>query len=858
MRFYKRVSFRIWFYFSLALTLVFGGASYYYTDQQRNLIIESRGRELKEFCRTIAIGVEISLDLQNFNKLRKAVDNFNERGKEFDFLLLSQQSESGAETLFTHVSADSAFQPGQLDSSLYLIRYQSYSSPTMSGRVICGMAKSRIDEQVSSINQPILLTFLLIFMLSFVLFYFLAQGLTRPVSRAIENAHLLGQNKFNDFKISKLRRTDEIGLLEDALFTLRGSLVEQREANSRLINNLENEVSRRTASLNDAFKKLSEAQEIARLSAFTWKEGQKEWSVSSNMNQILCIEPGIAITFDLLNQYVDVEFRSLLSDLFEKARHKQVQQSVRFRPPNAEALWLNINCAFNIDKDVGYFSGSIQDITIQKEAEEEMSRLSLLATNTTNMVIFTDKEERITWVNDSVERLTGYSREELIGKTPRIFQSEKTRKAEKYRISEAIRQHKPIKAEVLNRGRYGNEYWLELYIQPVFDKAGELSGYMAIEIDITERKITEERLRNYVTEIEEKQSIINSINSNLEKLVQEKTHDLEQSMDRLKNSQDELVRKEKMATLGMLAAGIAHEVNTPLGAIKASSENLFYTLDENLRRYFGLLDNSEVQMAFEISERGSVSVRLTTKQEREIVHRLQAELEKVYLPEYAIGLARTLAQLRFEDTASLPEGFFKLAPERMKLIMEMSSSLFSLKLSVANIETAVTRASKIIRALNVYSHGEASAPHAPFDLRDSLNAVADLLSNKLKQGAVFINHIPAGTLALGQEDELSQVWTNLLNNALQASNNKCKIQVHALAGLDGMIKVQVENDGPPIPPEILNRIFEEFFTTKKRGEGTGLGLSIVSRIIERHGGKISCSSQPGSTIFEVTIPAVSA
>jgi signal transduction histidine kinase len=194
----------------------------------------------------------------------------------------------------------------------------------------------------------------------------------------------------------------------------------------------------------------------------------------------------------------------------------------------------------------------------------------------------------------------------------------------------------------------------------------------------------------------------------------------------------------------------------------------------------------------------------------------------------------------------------------MKLIMEMSSSLFSLKLSVANIETAVTRASKIIRALNVYSHGEASAPHAPFDLRDSLYAVADLLSNKLKQGAVFINHIPAGTLALGQEDELSQVWTNLLNNALQASNNKCKIQVHALAGLDGMIKVQVENDGPPIPPEILNRIFEEFFTTKKRGEGTGLGLSIVSRIIERHEGKISCSSQPGSTIFEVTIPAVSA
>ena len=857
MRFYKRISFSIWLYFSIALSLVFAATAFYYSNTQREIITDSRGRELKEFCRTIAIGVEISLDLQNFNKLRKAVDNFYESGRDFDFLLLTQRSEGENESIFTFVSADSSFKPEALDSSDYLIRYQTYTSPVMTGRIICGMAKRKVDLQVSVLNRPVLYTMVLIILMSIVLFYFLATGLSRPVSLAIKNAHLLGQNRFDDFIYSKKSRTDEIGLLEEALLSLRASLMEQRRANELLINNLEDEVAKRTSSLNSAVKSLNEAQIIARLAAFSWVPSRAEWSVSQSINGILGFEENQLISFETFSQMPEESFRNQFEELFISRKEASIEAAIRFNDKEGEIKWLNIICLYN-EKDGGYFSGTIQDITEQKTAEEELERLSLLATNTTNLVLFTDKYKRITWVNDSLVNLTGYSREELYGKTPRIFQSEKTRVHDLDRINDALNQVKPVKAEVLNRGKFGNEYWLELYIQPLFDINGEHTGFMAIEIDITERKITEERLKKYVRDIEEKQAIINSINSNLEQLVNDKTRDLEDSMVRLRSSQDELVRREKMATLGMLAAGIAHEVNTPLGAIKASSENLHYLLEERVLGQMPQLSHFELNLMFDIYMCIPSDSRLTPRQERAAA----AEISNVLIEKYPAAnlawLGRTFASLGFENIEFLPRTFFELEDGRKKVLLDMVSALSGLNISLSTIETAIGRASKIIRALNVYSHGAESAPHAPFGLRDSINAVADLLSNKMKQGSVFVNQIDPEIMVLGQEDELSQVWTNLMNNALQASGNKCTIKVYTTKADNDMLQVHVENDGPPIPPDIVDRIFDEFFTTKKRGEGTGLGLSIVSKIIERHNGNITCRSETGSTVFTVTLPVAKA
>ncbi len=858
MRFHRKIAFRIWLYFSLAISLLFSGMAWYYSNTQRKLIVDARGKELQEFCRTISLGVEISLAIQDFDKLRKAVDYFKQKGGEYDFLLLTQAGPGQTETIFTHLSLDKNFQPQALDSSQYLIRYYHYSSGIMSGRIISGMAKQKIDQQISSLNTPVYLSALVMFSFSFVLFYFIARSISQPISRAIENAHLLGQNRFNDFSVNVQTGSDEIGLLEQALISLRESLMDQQATNQMLINNLESEVSRRTRSLNEVLERLTEAQETAKLASFTWNPEKEKWVSSENLNGLLGIEKEYKTDYLSVYNRVEESSKKIFTSLFSMAKEKEILQTLPFYHSEEGIRWMNIFCRYihpETKGKQGYFSGTIQDVTQQKKAEQELERLSLLATNTTNLVLFTDVNKRIIWANESLTKLTGYTREEIYGKTPRIFQTEKTDPLVIAFINKAIEERKAVKAEVLNRGKHGNEYWLELYIQPVFNRQSEQIGYMAIEIDITERKANEEKEKQYVADIKKKQEEINTINSNLEGLVREKTLDLEQSMIRLQNSQEELVRKEKMATLGMLVAGIAHEVNTPLGAIKASAENLNYLLKQSIVKLVHGLTQPDLALSLNLLEISRKNPKLSTQQEREASKKIQDFFSKSSSPDaYPFWLPRMLAQMGFQETETIPDELFHMPQERMKAVLGLAQTLGGIDISVGTIENAALRASKIIRALNVYSHSEESAPHLPFDLHDSLNAVADLLSNKFKQGAVFVNNVKPGTMVMGQEDELSQVWTNLINNALQASNNKCKIVVSATALPDGMLSVELENDGPPIPPEIRERIFDEFFTTKKRGEGTGLGLSIVSRIVSRHNGRVACKSSVGSTIFEVVLP----
>jgi signal transduction histidine kinase len=433
-----------------------------------------------------------------------------------------------------------------------------------------------------------------------------------------------------------------------------------------------------------------------------------------------------------------------------------------------------------------------------------------------------------------------------------MFQFEETDAETKFKIRENLKAQKSFKTEIHNIGKTGNKYWLELYIQPVFNEKGVAEGYMAIEIDITDRKEKEELIRQYISEIEAKQKEITAINDSLELKVAEKTRDLELSIEQIQKSQEEIVKKEKMATLGVLIAGIAHEVNTPLGAIKASADNLDYLFTKEFTEAINTISLDELKLALAFYANLKNINTPSTIVQRQHAKNIQASISEFNQEiDNPSSLAKELAAIGFEQLND--EVKLLLQNKHYAEVIKTIKLLLNIQRSLKTINEGAIKSSKIIKALNVYSHGTDQLQQTKFNLKDNIDNIIMLLWNKIKYHATVKNNIPETIFVTGFEDQLSQVWTNIMNNALQASNNKCNIVIDYKQENERHL-ISISNDGPKIPDEIISKIFDEFFTTKKRGEGTGLGLNIVKSIVEKHSGKIVCISNETNTTFTIELP----
>jgi signal transduction histidine kinase len=169
------------------------------------------------------------------------------------------------------------------------------------------------------------------------------------------------------------------------------------------------------------------------------------------------------------------------------------------------------------------------------------------------------------------------------------------------------------------------------------------------------------------------------------------------------------------------------------------------------------------------------------------------------------------------------------------------------------IETATDRASKVVFALKTYARYDQLGKMMAASLTDGLETVLTLYQNQLKQGVEVIRNYDDLPPILCYPDELNQVWTNLIHNALQAMANHGTLTVEVMR-LGEQAQINITDTGIGIPPEIQAKIFDPFFTTKPPGEGSGLGLDIVKKIIAKHSGQIAVESEPGRTTFMVLLP----
>jgi signal transduction histidine kinase len=186
-------------------------------------------------------------------------------------------------------------------------------------------------------------------------------------------------------------------------------------------------------------------------------------------------------------------------------------------------------------------------------------------------------------------------------------------------------------------------------------------------------------------------------------------------------------------------------------------------------------------------------------------------------------------------------------------ILNVAYQLASLRKSANTIGTATDRAAKIVFALKSYSRHNATAEQVETNIIDGIETVLTLYHNQLKQGVEVVREYEALPPILCYPDELNQVWTNLIHNALHAMNNQGTLTIHAVRQNANLI-IKITDSGRGIPQEIQQKIFEPFFTTKPAGEGSGLGLDIVRKIINKHEGDISVESNPGQTTFTISLP----
>jgi signal transduction histidine kinase len=327
--------------------------------------------------------------------------------------------------------------------------------------------------------------------------------------------------------------------------------------------------------------------------------------------------------------------------------------------------------------------------------------------------------------------------------------------------------------------------------------------------------------------------------------------------DRIRETTRLEQQRDRLAGLGKLSAGLAHELNNPASAAKRAAAQLRETLHrikeaslELGRRELTPTQKAEIEKlesSFTQQDEPPPNALTVADLEDRIDSLLRSHGQNDLWE-----LAAELAQ-RGVNPSALESLFENLEPSTARAALVRIAASIEIASLLKEIESSTSRISDLVAAIKEYTFMDQS-PVQNVDVVKSLETTLTILNHKLKRGiAVQRDYQPVPLLVNSFGSELNQVWTNLIDNAIDAMNGKGELRVRTYRD-DGCVVVEIGDNGAGIPPEVQSHIFEPFFTTKAVGQGTGLGLDTVQRIVRKHRGNIQVTSAPGDTRFQVWLP----